>query len=101
MSRGPNQPSLAVDPGLGSAIEIVQSRGHLSPDERVVAGFDLTSFDSVRAVVLGQDPYYQAGLAFSVGPTRALGSGSSTAASSERGISTTGAARQVSGGRPA
>jgi uracil-DNA glycosylase len=32
-------------------------------DERVFAAFDLTSFESVRAIVLGQDPYYQPGLA--------------------------------------
>jgi uracil-DNA glycosylase len=32
-------------------------------DEWVFAAFDLTSFESVRAIVLGQDPYYQPGLA--------------------------------------
>lgn len=32
-------------------------------DEFVFAAFDLTSFESVRAIVLGQDPYYQPGLA--------------------------------------
>lgn len=31
-------------------------------DERVFAAFDLTSFEAVRAIVLGQDPYYQPGL---------------------------------------
>jgi len=33
------------------------------PDEQVFAAFDLTPFESVLAVILGQDPYYQAGLA--------------------------------------
>jgi uracil-DNA glycosylase len=33
------------------------------PDEHVFAAFDLTPFESVRAVILGQDPYYQPGLA--------------------------------------
>lgn len=33
------------------------------PDEQVFAAFDLTPFESVRAVVVGQDPYYQRGLA--------------------------------------
>jgi uracil-DNA glycosylase len=32
-------------------------------DEQVFAAFDLTPFESVRAVVLGQDPYYRPGLA--------------------------------------
>lgn len=29
-------------------------------DEQEFAAFDLTPFESVRAIVLGQDPYYQA-----------------------------------------
>ncbi len=33
------------------------------PDQQVFAAFELTPFESVRAVVLGQDPYYQPGLA--------------------------------------
>jgi uracil-DNA glycosylase len=33
------------------------------PDEQVFAAFDLTPFEAIRAGVLGQDPYYQPGLA--------------------------------------
>jgi len=42
------------------------------PDGQVFTAFRLTPFESVRAVILGQDPYYQSGLAcglaFSVPP---------------------------------
>ncbi len=41
-------------------------------DDQVFATFELTPFNSVRAVILGQDPYFQpelaCGLAFSVSP---------------------------------
>src|SRR5437660_8493254 len=41
-------------------------------DEHVFAAFDMTPFDSVRVVILGQDPYHDVGqahgLAFSVLP---------------------------------
>lgn len=42
------------------------------PDEKVFAAFELTPFDHVRVVILGQDPYHDVGqahgLAFSVLP---------------------------------
>lgn len=42
------------------------------PQEQVFSAFDMTPFDSVRVVILGQDPYHGAnqahGLAFSVSP---------------------------------
>ncbi|MFA0671984.1 uracil-DNA glycosylase [Vibrio splendidus] len=42
------------------------------PQEQVFSAFDMTSFESVRVVILGQDPYHGAkqahGLAFSVLP---------------------------------
>jgi uracil-DNA glycosylase len=60
---------------LLSRIEAARAAGVViyPPEQEVFTAFDLTPFDKLRVVVLGQDPYHGAnqahGLAFSVNPS--------------------------------